>query len=56
MFTVYLHDLMMHRPLLNSIRPSSLVVRGLKRPALNTSQLTEGRRTGALAMKVMWND
>lgn len=27
-------------------------VRGLKRPPVNTSQLTEGRRTGALAMKV----
>lgn len=26
--------------------------RGLKRPALNTSQLKEGRRVGALAMKV----
>lgn len=26
--------------------------RSLKRPALNTSQLTEGRRTGVLAMKV----
>jgi hypothetical protein len=29
-----------------------LQVRGIKRPAVNTSQLTEGRRTGALAMKV----
>mmetsp|Transcript_4087 Transcript_4087/g.4177 ORF Transcript_4087/g.4177 Transcript_4087/m.4177 type:complete len:291 (-) Transcript_4087:82-954(-) len=27
-------------------------VRGLRRPALNTSQLPEGRRVGALAMKV----
>mmetsp|Transcript_15682 Transcript_15682/g.26141 ORF Transcript_15682/g.26141 Transcript_15682/m.26141 type:complete len:290 (+) Transcript_15682:47-916(+) len=32
--------------------PSVGAVRGLKRPSVNTSQLKEGRRTGALAMKV----
>jgi len=32
--------------------PSVGAMRGLKRPPVNTSQLTEGRRTGALAMKV----
>lgn len=31
---------------------NAIVSRGLKRPAINTSQLAEGRRTGALAMKV----
>jgi len=32
--------------------PSAGATRGLKRPPVNTSQLKEGRRTGALAMKV----
>lgn len=31
---------------------NKILSRGLKRPALNTTQLLEGRRTGAMAMKV----
>lgn len=35
-----------------TIANQAILIRGLKRPAVNTSQLTVGRRTGALGMKV----
>ena len=41
------------RVLTSSLRRMPLIqARGIKRPPVNTTQLSEGRRCGALAMKV----